>query len=268
MPENAARPIGVFDSGLGGLTVLSAIHKRLPGENLVYFGDTARVPYGNKSAETIVRYSLEILDFLLSNNVKAVVVACNTASSFALEALRKKSSVPVMGVIEPGVTALVRHYPDIREAAVIATRSTTSSKSYSVALEKINPQVSLFSQACPLLVPLVEEGYADSEAAEIILRDYLSEIISRGIHHVILGCTHYPFLKRTIQKLYPDIKLIDSSAETATALEELLKAEKLHSTATTGNVNLFVSDITESMLEMKDKFFPGQSELQKISLSD
>lgn len=268
MPEENSRPIGVFDSGLGGLTVLSAIHATLPGENLVYFGDTARVPYGNKSAETIVRYSLEILDFLLSQNVKAVVVACNTASSFALETLKKKSPVPVMGVIEPGVSALVTQYKNIHEAAVIATRSTIGSKSYTHALQKLNGDIALFGQACPLLVPLVEEGYAESEATEIILKDYFSPIIARNIHHVILGCTHYPFLKKVIHKLFPAIHLIDSSAETARALGGLLEIQKLKSATAQGKVQLYVSDITDSMIEMKAKFFPMQSDLVKISLSD
>ncbi len=252
----ATSPIGVFDSGLGGLTVLSAVHERLPNENLIYFGDTARVPYGSKSKETIIHYSLEILEFLLQQKVKAVVVACNTASSHALEALREKSPVPVIGVVEPGVAALARHYPEVKRAAVIATRSTVKSNAYAKLVQQHLGDVHLYQKACPLFVPLVEEGFAERQVTELIIREYLDEIVRDGYSHVILGCTHYPLLKKSIKRIYPQLTLIDSSSEVAHALQELLRQHQLLNNAPTkGEVKLYVSDITDSLLDLEKIFF-------------
>lgn len=261
-------PIGVFDSGLGGLTVLSAVHQLLPQENLIYFGDTARVPYGSKSRETIIRYSLEILEFLLEKKVKAVVVACNTASSHALEALREKSPVPVLGVVEPGISALIRESPGNEKAAVIATRSTVRSGSYEKVLETRTPGKRLYARACPLLVPLVEEGMKDKKVTEMVLREYLDEIDREGISHVILGCTHYPLLKDTIASLYPNFKLIDSSVEIARALEETLQKNNIANQLNgQGQIDLFFSDITDNLPEL-EKLFLGNTiqSIHKVSL--
>ncbi|MCB1145859.1 MAG: glutamate racemase [Leptospiraceae bacterium] len=252
---DAHHPVGVFDSGLGGLTVLSAIHRRLPGENLIYFGDTARVPYGSKSKETVIRYSLEILEFLLTKNVKYVVAACNTASSLALQELRERSPVPVLGVVEPGVLALARYDDTIDRAGVIATRSTIRSGAYEKTASRLLPSLSLFSKACPLLVPMIEEGFLRKNITELILREYLDEIEREGIRHLILGCTHYPLLKETITRLYPQFNLIDSSEETAVQLEQDLTEKKLTGEKNNGRVNLFVSDITDSFRDMEKLFF-------------
>ncbi|MDH4262727.1 MAG: glutamate racemase [Spirochaetia bacterium] len=266
------RAIGIFDSGLGGLTVLAAIKKKFPNENLIYFGDTARVPYGSKSRETVIRYSLEIQDFLVEQNVKMIVVACNTASSHALDEMRKKYDIPVLGVVEPGVMALTKQQQileqKIEKAAVIATRSTIKSGSYDAALKKINPEVYLYSKACPLLVPLIEEGFTDRKATEMILREYLDEIIREDIHYIILGCTHYPLLKGMMQRLYPSITLIDSSVETATMMEGLLNVNGLKNESTNnGFIKLFVSDITDSLLDMEKLFFGGTIDsVEKVSL--
>jgi glutamate racemase len=270
MPDN--RAIGIFDSGLGGLTVLSAIKKKFPRENLIYFGDTARVPYGSKSRETVIRYSLEIQDFLVEQNVKMIVVACNTASSHALDEMRLKHDIPVLGVVEPGVMALTNHIKKIahkiEKAAVIATRSTIKSGSYDAALKKINPGVYLYSKACPLLVPLIEEGFTDRKATEMILREYLDEIVREDIHYIILGCTHYPLLKSVMERLYPEITLIDSSVETANMLEELLAERDLKTgSEKNGIIKLFVSDITDSLLEMEKLFFGGTIDsVEKVAL--
>jgi glutamate racemase len=165
----ASMPIGVFDSGLGGLTVLSEINRVLPNENLVYFGDTARVPYGNKSSTTIIRYSREITKFLLRQNVKAIVVACNTASSYALEAIRELTEIPVLGVIDPAVRSLITRAPQSAVAGLIATKGTISSASYEASLGRNGGNQKLVAQPCPLLVPLIEEGYASSKAADLNL---------------------------------------------------------------------------------------------------
>lgn len=251
-------PIGVFDSGLGGLTVLREIHQQLPYENLVYFGDTARVPYGNKSAATIVRYAREIARFLLAREVKAIVVACNTASSYALEAIRAMTDIPVLGVIDPAVRSLAHSAPHGAVAALIATKGTIASKAYDASLRRHSGQQVLLSRACPLLVPLIEEGYAESQAAELILRDYLQPLAGQGAEYLLLGCTHYPLIAGMIRKIYPQFQLIDSAAETARELRQLLAADNLLRPEAATRIELFVSDATESMHQLRELFFAGR----------
>ncbi len=265
-------PIGIFDSGLGGLTVLSAIRKKMPFENLIYFGDTARVPYGSKSKETIIRYSLEILDFLLKKNVKMVVVACNTASSHALESLRAKSPIPIIGVVEPGIDALFRNTGIIKKAGVIATRSTVNSHSYVHALRKKNDDIFLYQKACPLFVPLIEEGFANKSVTEMVIREYLEEFNREDIRHIILGCTHYPLIKEAILRIYPHFELIDSSTETSETVfrkaDELnLLNEENRSAGRNGSIEIYASDLTESLEELRRMFF-GESidKMEKVSL--
>lgn len=258
----ASMPVGVFDSGLGGLTVLSEIHRQLPAENLVYFGDTARVPYGNKSATTIIRYSREIVRFLLSRDVKAIVVACNTASSYALEAIREMTDIPVLGVIDPAVRSLAQHAKAGSTAGLIATKGTIASQSYNSSLAREHGELKLISKACPLLVPLIEEGYAESPAADLILRDYLAPLAEQGAEYLILGCTHYPLIARAINRLYPQFKLIDSAEETAAELKAVLAEKNILRTETGGRVELYVSDMTDSMRSMQQLFF--QSKVDKF----
>ena len=239
------RKIGIFDSGLGGLTVLSAIHSLLPDEDIVYFGDTARVPYGTKSKKTIIKYSEEILEFLLGLDVKLIVIACNTASAYALEHLRVKTKIPVLGVIEPGVDSLIESCPDGEKAALIATTATVSSKSYEKILNQKNPKIMLMAKACPLFVPLVEEGLLRSKITEYAIHHYLEKIKKKDIQDIILGCTHYPLLKPKIKELYPEFNLIDSSLEAAKALKKYLSLKNLlNASETKGKVEIYVSDIT------------------------
>ncbi|HNL09149.1 MAG TPA: glutamate racemase [Turneriella sp.] len=249
------KSIGVFDSGLGGLTVLREIHRQLPGENLVYFGDTARVPYGNKSAPTIIRYSREIVRFLLSHDIKAIVVACNTASSYALDAIREMTDIPVLGVIDPAVRTLTQRSAPGSVAGLIATKGTIASNSYHAALERNHGRQKLISQACPLLVPLIEEGYAGSKAAELILHDYLDPLAGQGAEYLILGCTHYPLIAPTISRMFPRFKLIDSAEETARELKQLLGERDLLRRQADARVDLFVSDMTDSMQKLRQLFF-------------
>ncbi len=251
----ASKPIGVFDSGLGGLTVLKEIHRVLPEENLIYFGDTARLPYGNKSATTIIRYSREIAEFLIARDVKAIVVACNTASSYALDALREMTDIPVLGVIDPAVRSLTQKAKHKSTAGLIATKSTIASRAYDAALERHHGDQFLVSKACPLLVPIIEEGYADSAAADLILRDYLGPMVERGVEYLLLGCTHYPLIARAILKLYPHLKLIDSAEETAAELKTLLVEHNALRSGGKGTVDLYVSDMTDSMRSLRDLFF-------------
>ena len=191
-------PLGVFDSGIGGLTVARALFERLPHEAVLYFGDTARVPYGPKSPETVRRYSAEILAYLIGRGVKAVVVACNTSTAHALDHLRSRASVPVVGVIEPGARAAVAASRS-GTIGVIGTVGTVASGAYERAIKALRPDATVVSAACPLFVPLVEEGWFDHPAAELIARDYLEPLRRSGVDVVVLGCTHYPLLKPLLQ---------------------------------------------------------------------
>ncbi len=215
-------PIGIFDSGLGGLTVAHAIHQRLPHESTIYFGDTARVPYGPKSPAVVRRYSLEITEWLVGQGVKAVVVACNTSTAHALEALQAASPVPVIGVIEPGARAAVDAGAG-RPIGVIATAGTVASRAYERAIGALDPGADVRVVACPLLVPLVEEGWFDHPATRLIAAEYLAPLQAHGVATLVLGCTHYPLLKPLLAEILgPTVRLVDSAEETATAVAAVL----------------------------------------------
>lgn len=223
----AARPIGVFDSGIGGLTVVAALRKLLPNESIFYLGDTARVPYGGKSAATVQRYSLEIAAMLLQENAKTVVVACNTASALALPRLEETLPVTVTGVILPGARAAVAKTRS-GHIGVIGTRATIASGAYERALRSLNPDVRVTARACPLLVPLIEEGWLESPITDEIIRQYLAPLMSDGVDTLVLGCTHYPLLRNTIARLVGEkIALVDSAQNCALAVRDLLQRENL-----------------------------------------
>lgn len=241
------RPIGVFDSGIGGLTVVRALQQRLPHESLLYFGDTARVPYGNKSPATVRRYAREILDFLVGRDVKMVVVACNTASAHALEDLQRSSPVPVEGVVGPGARAAVaasRGGP----IGVIGTAGTMTSGAYERAIRALAPSARVIQRACPLFVPLVEEGWLDREAARLIAHEYLDPLKAEGVEVLVLGCTHYPLLKPLLAGVMGQgISLIDSAEETAAAVaRELAESGIAGATDAVGHAHFVVSDAAES----------------------
>ncbi len=232
--------IGVFDSGVGGLTVLKAIRDLLPKENLVYFGDTARVPYGTKSPKTIVKYSLENARLLSSFNLKLLVVACNTSSAHALEALRRELPVPVVGVVEPGAKLAVSSSKN-GKVGVIGTEATVKSDAYKRAILSINPSCQVFQRACPLLVPLIEEGWLNDPITAQVVKRYLSPFKELSIDTLVLGCTHYPLLKGLIKELFPEFNLIDSAKAVALTVKELLSS----SSDGGGSVKVLVSDKTE-----------------------
>jgi glutamate racemase len=222
-----AAPIGIFDSGIGGLTVARAIYERLPHESTVYFGDTARVPYGPKSPETVRRYSLEILDWLLHQKVKAVVIACNTSTAHALETLQQHSPVPVIGVIDPGARAAASASA-AGPIGVIGTAGTVASNAYPRAIQRRRPDARVEQRACPLFVPLVEEGWFDHPAAELIAREYLEPLRQAQVDTLVLGCTHYPLLKPLLQRVMGgDVRLIDSGEETAAVVGHVLDRNDL-----------------------------------------
>lgn len=220
-------PIGIFDSGVGGLTVYRALHERLPDEHFVYLGDTARVPYGTKSLATVERYAVENAKFLEAHGIKLLVVACNTASALALPAIRSSVNVEVIGVIEPGAWAAVAAAND-GTIAVIATEATVQSGAYSKAIHRIDPAIEVVERACPLFVPLAEEGWADSEVATTVAAQYLADFKSLRTAVMVLGCTHYPILQSVIRKtMTPNVQLIDSGEATAFQVEQLLKKTQL-----------------------------------------
>ena len=217
-----SRPIGVFDSGLGGLTAVRELFRVLPQESIVYFGDTARLPYGSKSKETVTRFSVEIATFLVRQNIKCLVVACNTSSSHALEALTRRLDIPVIGVIEPAVRAAVSHSPGGR-IGVVGTLATVGSGAYPSAIEHRMPGASVIARACPLFVPLVEEGWLDHAVTRMVAEEYLVELRNGNLESLILGCTHYPLIAPLIGEIMgPGVRLIDSGAEAARATAALL----------------------------------------------
>lgn len=252
------KPIGVFDSGIGGLTVVRALLERLPNENIVYFGDTARVPYGSKSAQVVREYTLDDTEFLLSKDVKMIVVACNTVSAVALDVVQKKANLPVTGVIIPGAQAAMSSTKNKR-VGVIGTIGTINSNAYKNELKRLNQSVHVFSKACPLFVPLVEEGWLDLKATELIASEYLFPLTTEKIDTLILGCTHYPLLKSVIGKVTKGlVTLIDSGEATAATVEAVLDEQNLRNTsAETPNVQFFVSDAPEKFTSVGE-FFLGK----------
>ena len=221
------RPIGVFDSGLGGLTAVRALWQILPEEHLIYFGDTARVPYGSKSKETVTRYSQQIVRFLQTQQVKAIVVACNTASAYALDELEKEIDIPIIGVVKPGARVAAQTTRNGR-IGVIGTAGTVGSGIYTTYIRQIRPEVEVIGKACPLFVPLVEEGLWQDPVTDEIAMRYLSELIDIGIDTLILGCTHYPLIRSTVGKVMGDhVTLVNPAYETARELKELLMDQGL-----------------------------------------
>lgn len=242
------QPIGIFDSGIGGLTVFREIAKLLPHEDLIYLGDTARVPYGTKSPSTVTRYALQNTRFLLSEGVKLVVVACNTASAFALTEIQGQFAIPILGVIEPGVTGALRSVSDnpSPHVCVIGTEGTIASGVYTQSLVKQNSAVRAAGVACPLFVPLVEEGWWNHEVTEQVARTYLDTILKGPLDALILGCTHYPLLKETLRKVVgPRTALVDSAEETARVVGRLLKEKDLLAPARTASHKFCVTDSPE-----------------------
>jgi len=255
MKANTQKPIGVFDSGIGGLTVVRALLELLPHENIVYFGDTARVPYGPKSPQVVREYTQDDVDFLLSKNVKMIVVACNTVSAVALDVVQKRAHLPVCGVIVPGAHDAVRRSVTHR-IGVIGTVGTIASNAYSHAIVQEYPKALVYSAACPLFVPLVEEGWTEHKVAEMIALEYLFPLMTKKIDTLVLGCTHYPLLKPIIKKVTKGtVQLIDSGEATAAVVKEMLIAQGLANTSTENpNVQFFVSDAPDKFTHIGEKF--------------
>lgn len=258
--RNAA-PIGVFDSGIGGLTVAHEVIRQLPHESIIYFGDTARVPYGPKSPETVRRYSREIAGFLRDEGVKSIVIACNTATAHALTVLRDEMDMPVIGVVEPGARAAVAATTS-GHIGVIGTAGTIKSGAYERAIRDLDSNIRVTPRACPLFVPLVEEGWTDHEATRLIAREYLEPMLGDEIDTLVLGCTHYPLLKPLLHEvLGPDVRLIDSAEETAAETARTLSAAHLSAATTADPAYRFIaSDDPLQFLQLGQRFLGGTME--------
>ncbi|MCP4684893.1 MAG: glutamate racemase [bacterium] len=254
------RPIGIFDSGVGGLTVAREIFRMLPGEDVVYFGDVARTPYGGRSSEIIVKFTAQDVSFLMEHKVKFIICACNTASAVALDEVAGNYRIEMVGVIRPGAEAAAEKTSNGR-IGVIGTNATIGSNAYARMIHEINPEHKVFSLACPLFVPLAEEGYIDKEATYLIAKDYLQTMIDVDVDTLILGCTHYPLLKQVIADVMGDnVRLIDSGQETARATYRLLADAHLINTAASqqptpqGEHKFFVSDVPEKFSQLATRF--------------
>ena len=246
--------IGIFDSGVGGLTVVHRLLETLPREHLLYLGDTARHPYGTKSAAVVTAYSIENTAFLLEKGVKMVVAACNTASAVALDALRARFDVPVVGVIEPGAKAAVAATRN-RKVGVIGTEGTIASGAYTRALRALDPDLEIYTRACPLFVPLAEEGWVANEVARQTAALYLASLRQSRIDTLVLGCTHYPLLAAAIgEYMGPDVQLVDSATETAREVAAILAAEGTAAAAGAGSASFFVTDVPDRFVRIGGRF--------------
>lgn len=267
MSDPASRPIGVFDSGVGGLTVFREIARALPGESLIYLGDSARLPYGTKSAGTIERYALQAAQHLIAQDIKMLVVACNTATAFALPVLQQQLDVPVIGVIGPGAAAAAAVTEG--RVGVIATEGTVKAGAYRKAIHAIDPDIDVIEQPCPLFVPLAEEGWANTHVAREVAEIYLTPLVDAGIDTLVLGCTHYPLLRATIQRVVGEsIRIVDSAETTAHAVAEELGRQGGASTEASRRLRFQITDAAERFGRIAAEFLESpMGEVELVNLS-
>lgn len=259
MESRKTAPVGVFDSGVGGLTVAREISRQLPDENIVYFGDTARVPYGSKSQNTIIRFSEQIIRFLKTKQVKAIVIACNTASALALDAVRDEFDIPIMGVVIPGARAAVEATKN-RHVGVVGTDATVQSGMYTKVIREMAPDITVIEKACPLFVPLVEEGFKEHVVTKEIIEYYLESMKHTDIDAMILGCTHYPLIRSKIREYMGDrIQIVNPAYETAMDLKKMLEEQGMANDGTTeqhSRYSFYVSDAAEKFRKFANTVMP------------
>lgn len=260
--------IGVFDSGVGGLTVAREIMRQMPNERIIYFGDTARVPYGSKSQNTIIRYSRQIIRFLRTKKVKAIVVACNTASAYALDTIEAELDIPIIGVVKPGAKVAVEATKN-RKIGVIGTEGTINSGIYSEFIHKRNKEITVVGKACPLFVPLVEENWIKDSVTDEVAKRYLGGLKESGIDTLILGCTHYPLLRSTVRKMIGDgVTLVNPAYETALELKVLLEEYNMINTSNQTNdasgYEFYVSDAADKFKQFANSILPYDIETTKL----
>lgn len=258
------RPIGFFDSGLGGLTSVSALQSRLPQERVIYYGDTARTPYGSKSPETIRKFASQIVDYLVSKDVKMIVIACNTVTSLALPELRRQHpEIPIVGVIEPTVRKVVENH--CSNVGIIATKATINSGVYSELLHQMDPNIKTSSLACPAFVPLIEEGIIDNKIMDLTIQYYMDDFVKEnGFKHLILGCTHYPLIAKNLNRVYPDIHLISSSESVIDEVEQVLTDNEMFAEERTEEDRFYASDLSENFIRMTDRLTEGKNSRIKL----
>ncbi|WP_027399964.1 glutamate racemase [Anaerovorax odorimutans] len=251
------RPIGFFDSGLGGLTCIPYLMKALPNERIIYFGDTARTPYGSKAPSTITAFSLQIANFLVQNNVKMIVIACNTVSATCLDELRKMfPKIPVLGIITPAAKLVASTCTPNNHIGIIGTKVTIKSEAYTTKILKFNPNLDINSIACPTFVPLIEEGIIQNEIMDLSIKYYLDNFISYNkIDTLVLGCTHYPLIRKNIQKLYPNIRIINPSEEILESIKMKLKDNNLLANSPSIDNTFYASDLSENFVNMINRIF-------------
>ena len=249
------RPIGVFDSGLGGLTSVQELHRQLPEERVIYLGDTARTPYGSKSPETIVKFAKQNVDYLVARNTKMIIIACNTVTAVALDALRKRyPAVPIIGVIEPTVKKVVSD--GCKKVGVIATKATIGSDVYGKELRSLSPDIEVYSEACPAIVPLIEDGLTDTEIMKLTVSHYMDDFVKEGgFEDLILGCTHYPLVAGHIRSLYPDLRMYSSSAEVIREAAEILREKDMLASKSEFTDRYYASDMSDNFIAMTDRLF-------------
>lgn len=258
------RPIGIFDSGVGGLTVLTELRKKLPNENYIYIGDTKRFPYGSKSKETIIQISKRIVDTLISKKVKLIVIACGTATSQALEELKQIYNIPIIGIIEPTVENQMNE--TVKRVGVIATRGTIRSKVWETTICKKNPSIAILSKETPLLAPMAEEGWIDNEVARSAIKEYMKDWKEENLDALILGCTHYPLFEKLLRKELGDtIKIINTGKEIAKSLEQYLKENDLKNEGI-GTEEIYLTDTESNFLNVAKQLFHKEIKIQKIDL--
>lgn len=265
------RPIGVFDSGLGGLTAVAQISKELPNEKFIYFGDTARTPYGSKSANTIKKFAMQITDFLVAHDVKCIVIACNTVSAICLQLIRDKYvGIPVLGIIEPTAQFVAETINDCETVGIIGTKVTVESKQYEELIHKLNKTIHIKSKACPLFVPLIEEGIRETQIVNEVIKYYLDDFIKKNkVTDLILGCTHYPLFKGEINTLYPNVKIINPSQIIAKELKRILERKKMISQPNEMKNLFYASDLSEGFISMISRIqTEGDTVLQFKSFED
>ncbi len=269
--EGARRPLGVFDSGLGGLTVVRALREAMPGEDIIYLGDTARVPYGTKGPQTVIKYALGCAKSLVSRRVKAIVIACNTVSAVAPDRLRVELDLPILGVIEPGARAAVGA-SKAGKIGVLATTGTIASGAYPRAVAAVSTRVETVGQAAPLLVPLAEEGWTDGDVPTLAVRRYLEPLANAGVDVIVLGCTHYPLLRQVIEReararIGGHVTVVDSAYAAANDVREFLMARGLANEEGEGRVKLLVTDMPKSFGEIATRFLGAEaSDVEQVDL--
>lgn len=251
------RPIGILDSGLGGLTSVWELHRKLPEERVIYYGDTARTPYGSKSPETIIKFADQLVSRLIARETKMIIIACNTITAWGLDELRKRHpSVPIIGVIGPTVRKVVAD--GCKSVGVIATKGTIGSDMYGKSLRELDPGIEVSSRACPAIVPLIEEGLTDTEIMKLTIKYYMDDFVASGdFSDLILGCTHYPIVSGMIKTLYPNLRLYSSSAEVVEQAEEILREKDMLASGSDFTDRYYASDLSENFINMTEKLFEG-----------